>query len=66
MSRAVRELSIPMAIMAAAFIMLLGAWFSGTLSNRGKRMMGAGFLMATLVVTRSMWMLMCGGGQSLP
>jgi hypothetical protein len=36
MSYAVRVLSIPAAIMAWAFTMLLGAWISSTLSRKGK------------------------------
>jgi hypothetical protein len=57
MPRAVRALSIPAALMSWAFTMLLGAWFSGTLSRRGKYIAGSIFLAVTLVITNSIWTL---------
>ena len=57
MNRAVRVLSIPFALMTWAFTMLLGAWISGTLSKRGKYITGSIFLIATLIITNSIWTL---------
>jgi hypothetical protein len=57
MSRAVRVLSIPAAIMAWAFTLLLGAWVSSTLSGKGKYIAGSFFLIFTLITTNSIWIL---------
>ncbi|RKZ91188.1 MAG: hypothetical protein DRQ40_10170 [Gammaproteobacteria bacterium] len=57
MNYAVRVLSIPAALMAWAFIMLLGAWFSSTLSRKGKYIAGSIFLIATLIITNTIWTL---------
>lgn len=57
MNYAVRVLSIPAAIMAGTFTMLLGAWISGTLSRKGKYIAGSVILTGTLIITNSIWML---------
>lgn len=57
MNRAVRALSIPAALMAWAFTMLMGAWMSSTLSRNGKYIAGSFVLIFTLIVTNTIWTL---------
>jgi hypothetical protein len=58
MNRALKVLSIPSAIMGWGMIMLLGFWFCGTLSRKGKYIAGTLFLITTLISTNTIWTLM--------